>query len=285
METILYVPQVPLPQRVQPTPPPPIPSPAQAANPNLRRCADCGREVSIRAESCPNCGATFVRKTKHGVFFYVFWGVISLIVTGVILTFGLLMVGVVGGWLAGVHEAVNDSKRAPASTAPETVPLTAGEKENAQAILSKLRRTKDEVTGTAWLKPSWAEGYDNQVYLYIGVSKVEAPFLRLKMEYKGEEMLIIKRFVFRIDDAVETIEPSGMPESDHVVDNHWEWFDELAERHLDVVEKIAKGNKVLMRYDGRQSNHDRAVSASEKQSLAQMLLVYRYLKEQGGTNL
>jgi len=105
------------------------------------------------------------------------------------------------------------------------------------------------------------------------------------MEYEGEEMLIIRKFVFRIDDKVETIEPSRMLRSDYVVGKHWEWFDELAEQHLDVVEKIANGNKVLMRYDGRQSNHDRTVSASEKQSLGQMLLVYRYLKEQGGTRL
>ncbi len=105
------------------------------------------------------------------------------------------------------------------------------------------------------------------------------------MEYKGEEILSINRFVFRIDDQVETIEPSGMLKSDYVADNHWEWFDELAEQHLDVVERIAKGNKVLMRYSGRQSNHDRTVSTSEKQSLDQMLLVYRYLKEKGATGL
>jgi hypothetical protein len=282
METVLYVPQAPLPQQQPIAPPPPIPLPTKAVNPNLRRCADCGKDVSIRAESCPNCGAAFVRRKKHGVFFYVFWGVISLIVTGVILTLGLLMLG---GFFAGVGEAVKESKKTGASITSKSVPLTVQEKENAQAILSKLRRSKDEVTGTIWLKPSWADGYDNQIYLYIGVTQTDVPFLRLKMEYKGGEMLIIKRFVFRIDDKVETIEPSGMLKSDYVVDNHWEWFDELPEQHLDVVEKIAKGNKVLMRYDGRQSSHDRTVSAAEKQSLGQMLSVYRYLKVQGEASL
>jgi len=180
---------------------------------------------------------------------------------------------------------VKESKKTGDSLASKSVPLTVQENANAEAILSRLRRSKDEVTGTIWLKPSWADGYDNQIYLYIGVTQTDAPFLRLKMEYKGEEMLIIKRLVFRIDDKVETIEPSGMLKSEYVVDNHWEWFDELAEQHLDVVEKIAKGNKVLMRYEGRQSNHDRTVSASEKDSLDQMLLVYRYLKDKGGTGL
>ena len=61
------------------------------------------------------------------------------------------------------------------------------------------------------------------------------------------------------------------------------WFDEPVMPYLRVVEKIAKGNKVLMRYDGSQSYEDREVSTAEKTSLGQMLLVYRYLKEQSGT--
>src|SRR5438128_12132952 len=68
METILYVPQSPISPQEQsePEPPPQAVPPAaplvQATNPNLRRCADCGKDVSIRAEFCPHCGATFVKK-------------------------------------------------------------------------------------------------------------------------------------------------------------------------------------------------------------------------------
>jgi len=267
-----------------PTAPPPLEVPRAgepprlpAASPNLRRCGDCSREVSILAESCPNCGATFATRKKHGVFFYVFWGVISLIGTAVILVVGI---AVLSAFFAGVHKAVTEQPGTVTSGAPSWPALTAQEKENAEVILSKLRRTTDQVTGTTWLEPSWADGYDNQVYLYIGLNEAKEPFLRLKIEYKGEELLIIRNFVFRIDDTVETIKPKSLLKNDYVVENHWEWFDELAEPHFGVVRKISKGKNVLMRCVGRRYNHDRTVSAAEKDSLDQIMLVYRYLDGQ-----
>jgi rRNA maturation protein Nop10 len=64
---------------------------------NLRVCKDCGNQVSRNADSCPQCGASF--KRKHGVFFYVFWGVISLFATFFILgilLFALFALGIIG---------------------------------------------------------------------------------------------------------------------------------------------------------------------------------------------
>ncbi len=87
--------------------------------------------------------------------------------------------------------------------------------------------------------------------------------------------------MFRIDDTVETIEPKSLLKNDYVVENRWEWFDELAEPHLDVVRKISKGTNVLMRCVGRRYNQDRTVSSAEKDSLDQIMLVYRYLDGQG----
>ena len=49
--------------------PPLTPLPDSMSNPNLRRCADCGREVSVHAESCPNCGATFVARPRNTFMF------------------------------------------------------------------------------------------------------------------------------------------------------------------------------------------------------------------------
>jgi hypothetical protein len=31
---------------------------SQSRNPNLRPCPDCGRYISIRATTCPQCGGT-----------------------------------------------------------------------------------------------------------------------------------------------------------------------------------------------------------------------------------
>ena len=74
--------------------------------PNMTKCRDCENEISIHAESCPHCGAIYVTRKKHGVFFYVFWGVISLIATGLILLIGMAMLS---GVFEGAHEAINES--------------------------------------------------------------------------------------------------------------------------------------------------------------------------------
>jgi hypothetical protein len=45
--------------------------------------------VSVNADSCPHCGAVFLKRKQHGVFYYVFWGVVSLAVTCFILLVGV----------------------------------------------------------------------------------------------------------------------------------------------------------------------------------------------------
>lgn len=103
LETTLLLPAVPF---DSPTVPPHLPqeqvsppmktSVIPAINRNLRLCADCGKEVSIHADSCPHCGARF--RKKRGIFFYVFWGVMSLFGTALIVLFGI---GVLAGLLTG----------------------------------------------------------------------------------------------------------------------------------------------------------------------------------------
>jgi len=87
-ETTLYVsPQAKPAPKVEsanePQLPPPLPAPDSNSSKNLRVCKDCGKTISVHAEFCPHCGATY--KRKHGVFFYVFWGVVSLFITFFIL--------------------------------------------------------------------------------------------------------------------------------------------------------------------------------------------------------
>lgn len=48
----------------------------------LKKCKECGKEVSTKAESCPSCGA--VLKKKTGFLTYIVAGFLILIVLGVI---------------------------------------------------------------------------------------------------------------------------------------------------------------------------------------------------------
>ncbi len=38
---------------------------ARKPNPNLTRCPDCGRMVSLRAPACPGCGAPFSHSAEQ----------------------------------------------------------------------------------------------------------------------------------------------------------------------------------------------------------------------------
>jgi DNA-directed RNA polymerase subunit RPC12/RpoP len=249
--------------------------------PNLRRGTDCGKDVSTHAESCPYCGATIAKNNKkHAVLFYVAWGVVSLIATGLILIVGMALHS---GLLEKFHRGVKSARLSANPGAGETTLLTGEEKAGAHGILATLLQTKDQVTGTTFLKPHWADTYDNQIYLYIGISEAKATVLRLKIEYEGKDILGTKKLIFRIDDTVEEIEAEKLVKKDYVAGNHREWFDELAEPYLGVLLKIARGNKVLMQYQGRNDSYDRTLTDAEKADLGQMLLVYRYLKEQDGT--
>lgn len=99
-ETILY-----LDKEETPKPLPNMPSPPLG---NLRTCRDCGGQVSVHADNCPHCGASF--KKRHGVFFYVFWGVVSLFATIFILWILLAVVLGIGfvavpAFVAARHES------------------------------------------------------------------------------------------------------------------------------------------------------------------------------------
>lgn len=112
-------------------------------------CADCGKEVSIHAESCPHCGAAFVKRKHHGVFFYVFCGTLSLIATGLILCFGLaFLTGIIGG----VHQVVGVSNEGVSPGARKEVPLTAAEQRLID-VFPQLLWKKRDLIANGWAKP------------------------------------------------------------------------------------------------------------------------------------
>jgi ribosomal protein S27E len=126
-------------------PPPTSPAPDSNSSKNLRVCKDCGKTISVHAESCPHCGATY--KRKHGVFFYVFWGVVSLGVTLTILAvlFSVLIFGLPaflqGRRIAQEHAATTETN---SPTTEDNTPLTPSQ--NTQRNLQEAAQIKAEAT-------------------------------------------------------------------------------------------------------------------------------------------
>ena len=90
----------------------------------LGRCFECDGAVSVSAASCPHCGA--VLKPRKGVFYYVFWGTLSLIATLAILygaSFILMAFGV------GILSGFSSSNRSSQDTHSTSAALVEGEQQ------------------------------------------------------------------------------------------------------------------------------------------------------------
>ena len=74
-----------LPPQARPPPEPPMPS----QNPNLFSCPDCGKTVSVHAETCPSCGRRFKHVQTPG-------GMLAAVVLGLLIC-GIIFVMMMGG--------------------------------------------------------------------------------------------------------------------------------------------------------------------------------------------
>lgn len=116
MDTVLYLTRT-APDEAKPKPlSTPEPQP-----PQLDTCRDCGSPVSPRAKTCPRCGAFFSKDPpRHGVFYYVFWGVVSLAITFFILGVVGFFIGAAG--LTALFANVEEFTQARHHLAPPAPP-------------------------------------------------------------------------------------------------------------------------------------------------------------------
>jgi predicted RNA-binding Zn-ribbon protein involved in translation (DUF1610 family) len=166
-------------------PPPASPAPDSNSSKNLRICKDCGKTISVHAEFCPHCGASY--KRKRGVFFYVFWGVISLIATGIILTFVVIFLGVgIPAFVAARHgsqirNGITNSVEAAASPANN---LSKQEMEKIKAEATALLASGRFFYVTNEIDENVVIGAEPRIrktglMLFIGIPKQGKPILLL----------------------------------------------------------------------------------------------------------
>jgi hypothetical protein len=225
---------------------------------------------------------------RHSVFYYVFWGTVSLFGTLAILLVGIFFLSAFG---AGFFTA---SRGHTASTA-ETIPaarklpaLTESEAQEAQKLIGDLVTKRDEIEGITWYKPLAADGYKTAVYLYIGKKGTGEPWLRWGIRYYGDNWLFIHSYRIKIDEAeAATLLPTEEIKRDNSGESLWEIFDEPACTHAHLLNQILASRTTRLRMEETRGVKDITLESSDlglmRSDLAQMrdvLLVYRYL---GGT--
>jgi hypothetical protein len=148
------------------------------ANPRLI-CPKCRTEnrpgpPTIPALTPTASTATAAKRKHHGAFFYVFWGVMSLIAAGVII---LLALAFLTGFFAGVQQPVKTSSETVSSTTAEPIPPAAQEPEKAQPILKEVPRTWTFIEDGVMRSPS---GGSEATWTFKKNGRLDAAFIGLE---------------------------------------------------------------------------------------------------------
>ena len=249
-------------------------------------CPHCNGHVSYAASdagasvSCPHCTGPFVlpsvvKHVRHrSVFFYVFWGTVSLFATLIILAIAIFFFTAVGaGFLSGFKTAARTASVSSISNLP---PLTAEEAASAKEFLNSVKINRDKVEGTSWYEPPISDGYQTSVYLYMGMKPNSRPWLRWVIRYRGDTWLFVRNYRIKVDNAeAQTLKPSKSIERDNSAGSIWETFDEPARDHAALINQILASGVTLVRLNGDKSVHDITLDQETLGQMRQMLLLYR----------
>jgi hypothetical protein len=255
-------------------------SPKQPAS-KLRRCFDCGNDVSVNAESCPKCGC--VLKKKKSIFYYVFIGTLCLLATIAIIWIGILLAA--GFFTATAVSNFNDAREkasnnlVTAKTAQKLPPLTEQERIRAMGVLSNMKTSHDNIRGTAFYQLKPDSMYKDYAMLYVGRNSSGSgkPWLRLKIKYYDDDWLFIRSYTIKADDQVFELRPEyNEVERDNDAGDVWEWCDISADKHKTIINAMINAASITVRHNGDQYYKDRELTGDELRWMRDTFLVYRY---------
>jgi hypothetical protein len=150
------------------------------------------------------------------------------------------------------------------------------EKKQSKQALSKLSKRYDKFQDITWYSSPNSPRYRNYnaFYIYFGSSDNSKLPLRLVVQYESDDWLFIDSAAVNVDGENYSI--SGDWERDH--DSRiWEWIDETLDDR-EMIEAIIKSKSAVIRFEGNQYYNTRTISASQKQSMRDVLLAYDGLR-------
>ncbi len=114
----------------------------------------------------------------------------------------------------------------------------------------------------------------NSVFCYL-VEKDDAYFVRLKIQYHGNDWLFVRRYIFKADTA--TFNYRLLDGADSKVGNGggvMEWIDvEVGASEFEIINALANGSDCKIRYEG-QYYKDRIITNKEKAALKKFAAIY-----------
>lgn len=160
------------------------------------------------------------------------------------------------------------------------------EKQRLAQATSKMRKKYDDMNGITWYYDKTSPQYVNSktnLYAYIGKEKEGKPWLRFVIQYVADDWLFIEKYIIKVDDKTYTIteDSYGEIKTDNGTGGIWEWLDrKVGYSEFEIIEAIANGKNVKIRFSGKDYHKDRTITYSEKLALKNVLNAYEAL---GGT--
>lgn len=144
------------------------------------------------------------------------------------------------------------------------------------ALLIDKRIKKDEVDLKYFIQPS-DPLKDNGIKFYIGFDD-KSEWLRLKIQYHGNDWLFVKSFKIAADDF-RWQSPVYEFGRDNAGGDVWEWLDiEPAGEEVSAAIKLANADRSILRFQGMNYNFDKTLSGVEKIGISEMISLFLLMK-------
>lgn len=162
------------------------------------------------------------------------------------------------------------------------------DKLNAEKVTRDFRKKIDDLEGITWYYDKTSPRYTNLngFYLYIGDRGHKAPWLRLRIQYKGDNWLFIAKYIIYVDGLeYRTIIPEyGDVKRDNGYGGVWEWTDILVNSNRDemiddftVLRAIIRGKDVKVKFVGKTYVKTIIINNNQKKAIKNVLEAYEAL--------
>jgi hypothetical protein len=203
-----------------------------------------------------------------------------------ILIGGPILLAFIGS-MAGESTPTISAQRNPTQNPPKLskpmVILTPEKRKQVVASATKgLKRNRDDMERVTFFSPPKRNVLSSGFTAYLAVPDTGQPYVRVKSNFYGPSWVFFEHMKIMSDDSI--IYERRFPYSEVVRDNSggsvWETVDFAAEQdEFIALRKIAAASKTVVRFSGRERQHDHRVTKQEGANLQMILNAFENLSQ------
>lgn len=156
-------------------------------------------------------------------------------------------------------------------------------KKDYEKSLKDYRIESDSIRGYTWYYPKAFPNYTNTrsfflPYLCTDIKTKEIVSLQIRANYykSGARWLFIGKITVNVDDENYYYNPTVLNVTrDSNYPDYWEYYDfSASDEDIEMLRKISKSKKTIVRFEGTNKYHDVELSESDKNAIKQIINTY-----------